>query len=267
VVTFRRLLGFLRPYRRSVAASFVLAAAALATPLPHTAVEDEPFGKRLRDGLAYVRRRPVLRRIVAADFALAVIFAVILPVEVVLVTDTLGASDSALGVVLAAWGGGAVVGSLLLPRVGGSRAPLAIFAAVVTIAVAYLGMGAAPSVSIVVGFSALGGVANGVGASLVLTLIQARTAERFQARVNGLVEAVHTGAPGAGFVIGGAIATVVSARAAYLFAGAAALCVIAAATIALRAADWADDGGERETQPRRSAAAGAEPVLPALTSA
>lgn len=213
------------------AASFALAALALGAGarLPDGAGEDGelPFRERLRAGFAHVRERAALRRLLSAFAVVTVFGAAILPLEVVLVTETLHAGEAAYGTVLALWGAGAAFGgALVLPRV--RRAPLvALMAAAYGVtAVAYIGMGLAPSLAVVCVFSFIGGTANGVDAFAAMTAIQERTAPEFQARVGGLVEALMAAALGIGFLLGGAIGTAVSVRAAYVFAGVAVLAAI-----------------------------------------
>ncbi len=215
------------------ALSFLFAAAALRRGLPEVHVERAGFSARLRAGFDHVREAPALRQLFALDLALAVVFALILPVEVVFVSDTLGASVGAYGVVLAAWGAGAILGSILLTRLGGFATRSVLLASLTVVAVSYIAMGASDSVTLVALFSLGGGIGNGIEGIAMLTLIQERTADRFQSPINGLIESIHAGAPGVGFVIGGLLTSGVSTRATYLVAGSAALMVIAVAAVGL----------------------------------
>jgi MFS family permease len=90
-------------------------------------------------------------------------------------------------------------------------------------------MGVAGSVDQVIGCSFVGGLGNGIEAITMLTLIQELTSEPFQARVSGLVESMHLGAPGLGYLLGGVLAAALSPRAAYLIAGMSTLLVVAIA--------------------------------------
>lgn len=215
------------------ALSFLFAAAALRKALPEVRVERTGFSARLRAGFEHVREVPALRQLFALDLGLAVVFALILPVEVVFVTDTLGASVGAYGVVLAAWGGGVVVGSVVLTSLGGPPTRSVLLASLTVMAVSYIAMGASNTVTLVALFSLAGGIGNGIEGCAMLTLIQERTAERFQAPINGLLESVHAGAPGVGFVIGGLLTAGFSTRVTYLVAGSAALVIIAIAAVGL----------------------------------
>ena len=111
---------------------------------------------------------------------------------------------------LALWGAGAALGSALLPRV--RHRPLIPLSATsfVLMAVAYMGMGLAPSVEIVCAFSFLGGIGNGVEGFATMTAIQEQAGAEMQARVAGLNESLISAACGLGFVAGGVVAAVAS---------------------------------------------------------
>jgi MFS family permease len=229
------------------AASFVLTAAALATcSLPRLAAER---GERsdavssLRDALAYVRGHPLLGRLIATDAVLNVFMAAIIPVEVIFVTDTLGGSDAAFGAVLTTWGLGMVLGGCLAARL--SRMPLQgmLLVAGAFEAVSCVGMGTAPALSLVLVWSVVGGVGNGMYGMAFVTAYQERTRDAYQARVNGLYESAATIAPGVGFALGGALAAFASPRAVYMAAGIGGLAVLAWAAARLRDADWSPSLG------------------------
>jgi MFS family permease len=203
------------------AASFALAALAIGVRanLPAPCVDQARVGERLREAIAHVRERPALRRLLSG-YALAGVFsAAILPVEVVLVTDTLHASGAAYGTVLSLWGLGAIGGSALVPRLRDRPLSLLVAVSIAIAAVSYLGMGLAPSLIVVCVFSFLGGTGNGVEAFAAMTVIQEQTADAYQTRVSGLVEALVAATTGVGFLLGGVIASATSARAVYIVAG------------------------------------------------
>ena len=202
------------------AVSFALAAVLLSrSGVARAANAGSATRRRLRDALAYVRGEVELRRLLAASAAVCLLGAAILPIEVVLVTDTIGASEAAYGTVLALWGAGAVCGSALVPLL--HRVPLRglMVGSFAVCALSYLGMGSAGSVEVVCLFSLVGGVSNGVEAYATMTAIQEATSQERQAPVCGLVESIVSGATGAGFLVGGAVASVASARATYVMAG------------------------------------------------
>jgi MFS family permease len=104
-------------------------------------------------------------------------------------------------------------------------------------ALSYLGMGTTSSLAVVVICSTLGGIGNGVEIFALMTAVQERTSDTFQARMSSLVESIHAGCPGLGFALGGAVATVFSPRATYFLAGVGATVVILTATLTLHKAD------------------------------
>ena len=221
------------------ALTFLLAAAALScTDIAQRCAGSEPERgtTRARDALAHVAGRLPLRCLLLADAASCVLFAMIIPVEVVYLTETLHSGPAALGTVLTAWGAGAFAGSLLLTRLTRVPVQLVLLAGVLAMACSYLGMAAASSVAAVACCSALGGVGNGIEAFSFLTAIQQATIDRFQTAVNGLVESVHAVAPGVGFLAGGILAMATSPRAVYVAAGATALALTLGAVLMLRAA-------------------------------
>ena len=88
----------------------------LATSRALPAAHDEEAGgwlERMRRGFAYVRERAALRRLLAAEAVAFLFFALVLPIEVAFAKETLDAGDFGYGLLLAAWGAGMVIGSLL----------------------------------------------------------------------------------------------------------------------------------------------------------
>ena len=103
---------------------------------------------------------------------------------------------------------------------------------------AYLGMAAAGTLPVACLAGAVGGLGNGVQWVSVMSAIQELTATRFQARVVGLLESIGRIMPGIGFILGGAIAELLSPRASFVTAGIGALGVLLVAVPLLRSVDW-----------------------------
>jgi predicted MFS family arabinose efflux permease len=214
------------------AVSFALAALVLGVrvelPSCRPGEESDEEKGRLRAALDHVWSQPALRRLLVAFTVVAVFGAAVIPVEILLVTDTLGESEAAYGAVLAAWGIGAVAGSGLLTLLRRASLKRLMIGSFLVMAASYVGMGTASNVETVILFSALGGIGNGIEGFATATAIQEATAEAFQARVSGLVEALAAAATGAGFFLGGAIATAGSTRAVYVIGGVGILAAAAA---------------------------------------
>jgi MFS family permease len=228
------------------AASFLAVALLLATSSAlgrHRSEEAEEavhWRERLRLGFEYVRERPVLRQLLAAEALAFVFFALVLPIEVAFAKDSLGAGDIGYGLLLASWGAGMVAGSVVFSALRNASIPSLLAGGTVAIGFAYLGTAASPTLFLACLASAVGGAGNGVQWVAVVTAIQELTAKAYQARVIGLLESLASGLSGVGFLLGGAIAAVVSPRASFAVAGFGVLVVLAVAAGALRGASWGE---------------------------
>ncbi|MDP8943906.1 MAG: MFS transporter, partial [Actinomycetota bacterium] len=222
------------------AGAFLALAVVLATArsLPPAAVAPEEvprrWAARLREGIRYVATRPVLRTLTAAQAVAFVFLTAVIPIEVVYAKETLDAGNAGFGALLTSWGAGMVVGSLLFA--GAARAPIwrLLLVGTVALGVAYLALAAAPTLVLACAASALGGIGNGIQWVSLVNAVQELTEERFQARVVGLVEALGAGMPALGFILGGAVAELLSPRASYLVAGLGVVAVAVAAGTLLR---------------------------------
>jgi MFS family permease len=226
------------------AASFLAVALVLATArgLPQIEFETTTWMERLRDGFRYVRGRLVLRRLLYAQGAAFLFFALVLPIEVVFVKETLDAGDSGYGALLASWGSGMVVGSLLFVAVRRLSLRTLLAASTLAVGCAYLGTAAAPSLLVACLASVVGGAGNGVQWVALVSAVQELTSASFQARVIAMLESLASAMPGLGFVIGGVVAALLSPRASYAVAGLGVIAVLAIGAVALRRAGWS---GER----------------------
>ena len=158
----------------------------------------------------------------------------IVPIEVIYAKESLGTTSAGYGVLLASWGAGIFVGSLVYLRVK-NRSPWAlVVASTLAVAVAYLGMAVAGSLLAACLISVVGGIGNGIQWIAVMTALQEQTDRDYQARITGLMESLGAAMPGVGFLLGGAIVALSSPRAAYAVAGAG-LLVLLVGALPLRA--------------------------------
>ena len=160
-----------------------------------------------------------------------------IPVEVVYAKETLGAGDSGYGLMLASWGIGMVLGSLVFATI--RRASLAYLLLFSTLAVGagYLGMAAAPTLALACVAAAVGGAGNGVQWVAAVSAVQELTVPTMQARVMSVLESIGSAMPGIGFAVGGVIAALVDPRATFLVAGIGVFAIVAVAIPAL-GRDW-----------------------------
>jgi MFS family permease len=206
---------------------------ATARGLPASPADEAPALQRLREAGAYVLRHRVVRPLILGEALLVVIFMIAVPIEVVYAKESLGAGDAGYGVLAAGWGAGVVLGSLLFAR---ARAvPLVVLLATSTVAIgaAYLLMAGAPTLVLATAAAAVGGTGNGIQWVAAVTAIQEAVDSEMQARIAGFLEAIVTGAPGLGYLLGGALAAALSPRAAFAVAGAGILVLVLAAALRL----------------------------------
>jgi len=222
------------------AVSFGLVAILLATTsgLPDVRGHVASWLARLGEGLAYVKERPQLRLLLAAQTVAVVFFMIVIPIEVVFAKRTLDAGDAGYGYLLASWGAGMLAGSFIFAAL--RRVSLRWLLPISTLAIggAYLLIGAAPTLAFACIVSAVGGAGNGVQWVGVMTAVQQLTRLEYQARVVSLLESLAKAAPALGFVIGGAAAALFNPRVSYVLAGTGVLVVLVIASVALARAGW-----------------------------
>jgi MFS family permease len=214
------------------AASFYAIAWILLTagPMPRADPEEGRMRDRVRAGIAYIREKAALRRLLIAQGAAFVFFAAVIPVEVVYAKETLGASDSGYGLMLASWGIGMVLGSLVFAAVRRASLARLLFFSTLAVGAGYLGLAAAPSLALACAASVLGGTGNGVQWVSTISAVQEMTAAGMQARVMSVLESIGAAMPGVGFIVGGVIAAAASPRAAFLLAGLGVFAIVAIVT-------------------------------------
>jgi MFS family permease len=212
-----------------------------------------PWAERLRRGIAYVRTRPALGRLLAGQAIAFIFFSLVIPIEVVFALETLHAGDVGYGILLASWGVGMLVGSLLFAGLRRVQLRTLLVCSTVAIGAAYLGTAVAPTLAVACAASVVGGIGNGVQWIALVTAVQELTRAAYQARVLSLLEALASAMPGIGFLLGGAIAAIFSPRLSYAVAGAGVLIVLLLAAWALRGVSWdaefeqGEDGQEPKT--------------------
>lgn len=230
----------------------LLAAVLAAGPFPRPEVHGERFVARLRDGIRHVAQRAPLRLLIGGQAILLVLFTMVTPIEVVYVKETLHSTDAGFGALLAAWGAGTVLGSMVFVRE--RHRPVLVLVALSTaaVAVSYVGMAVVSTLLSACMLSVLGGAGNGVQWVAVVTAVQEAADLRFLTRVSGLLESVAAAMPGLGFILGGALTAALSPRLAYGVAGGLALAVTGAG--ALRWTMTRQGGGGSQPEPASSEA-------------
>jgi Transmembrane secretion effector len=192
----------------------------------------EPWRPRLAAGLRFARSNGVVRHLLAGQALALVLFTLVVPIEVIYAKTSLGTTDTGFGLLLASWGVGIVVGSLVYLVVRRRSVLSLILLSTTAVGVGYLGMAAAGTLVVACAFSVLGGAGNGVQWISVVTALQEMTPRGFQARVTGLLESLGAAMPGVGYVVGAILASIGSPRTAYAVAGIGVLALVLTATVA-----------------------------------
>jgi MFS family permease len=203
------------------AASFLVIALLIVTArgLPDESVEHQPWRDRLTDGLRFVRDHRPIRLLLGGQAVALVLFTLVIPIEVIYAKESLGTTDAGFGILIASWGAGILIGSLIYLLVRARSALALIIVSTAAIGTGYLGMASAQTLAVACAFSIMGGAGNGVQWIAVVTAIQEITPRDYQARVTGLLESLGAAAPGIGYLLGGTLAAIGSPRTAYAVAG------------------------------------------------
>jgi MFS family permease len=208
-----------------------------AGTLPQAEPDPAPLRDRVRAGIAYIRERSTLRRLLVAQGAAFVFFAAVIPIEVIYSKQTLGAGDSGYGLLLASWGVGMVLGSLVFAAVRRAPLPVLLFFSTLAVGAGYLGLAAAPTLAVACAVSIVGGGGNGVQWVSAISAVQELTASGMQARVMSVLESIGAAMPGVGYLLGGLVASGTSPRTTFLVAGIGVLTIVAVAA-PLMGAKW-----------------------------
>jgi MFS family permease len=215
------------------AASFVVIALLLAATsgLPQVEVEPERFLQRFRNGLRYARENVPVRTLLVGQALAMVLFTLIIPIEVIYAKESLDTTSAGYGILLAAWGAGIVVGSVIYLRVKTRSAFVLVLGSTFAVGVAYLGLAAANTLTLACAISIVGGAGNGIQWIAVMTALQEQTPRSYQARITGMMESIGFAMPGVGYLFGAAIVALADPRAAYAIAGGGVVLLVAAVAL------------------------------------
>jgi MFS family permease len=216
------------------AGSFLVIAAVLGATsnLPSAHVEGhQRWLDRFRDGLAYARRSTHVRVLLIGQSLALICFTLVVPIEVIYAKETLGTTSAGFGILLAAWGAGILLGSLLFLWLKNRSGFGLLLVSSAAVGLAYLGMANAQTLLLACLVSVIGGAGNGVQWVAAMTALQESTPPEYQARVSGLMESIGAAMPGVGFLIGGVIVELGSPRTAYTVAGIGVMALVVVAAL------------------------------------
>lgn len=180
-------------------------------------------GSQLREAWRHLQAVPQLRSMLVAEAGALIFFTSIQPVEIAYVKSSLRAGDSAYGLLLAVWGSGQVLGSVVFARSSHRTLSSLLSAGTLAVGLAYIGYAAAPTLAVAAVAAVVGGLGNGVQWASLVSLVQQLSPARLHGRLMGAVESVGALFPGVGFLIGASVSVLISPRAAFMVAGIAAV--------------------------------------------
>lgn len=187
--------------------------------------------REVRASVGYIAGHATLRVLIVGEGIAFIFFYLVVPVTVVYATRSLHAGPAGYAAILASWGAGAVIGSTVHIRLARRIGHATILISTAAVAVAYLGTALAPTLLLACAASVLGGIGNGTQWASVETAVHKLVEERFRLRVAAILESMAAVAPGVGIILGGALTTLFSPRAAYLAAGLGLVALITVAAL------------------------------------
>jgi MFS family permease len=201
-------------------ASFVICAAMLLDLSPHVEeLEGASVGARLRAAWTHINDVPALRTLLLVQGVALVFFESAAPIEVPYAKVALQAGDRGYGALLAFWGIGVVVGSIIFARSPRGSLGAMLSAGTLAVGLAYVGFSAAPTIVLACLAAVLGGIGNGLQWASLISAVQRLTPQPLLGRMMGAVESVGALCPALGLSLGGALVALSSPRTAFLVTG------------------------------------------------
>ena len=185
----------------------------------------------LRAGLSFARSTRGVWDLISLEAIALVAFTLVIPVEVLYAERSLDVGATGYGALIAAWGAGILLGGLGFAVLKSRRLIILAATSTALIGFSYIGLALSQTLVLACFIALAGGIGNGIQWVAVITALQERVPDEFQARVVGLLDSAATLAPVVAYTLGGVLAQSLSPRAAYAVAGAGALaCAVAFAT-------------------------------------
>ena len=174
----------------------------------------------LTEGLQQLRAVPHLRAFLRTEALALLAFESAAPVEVLYAKASLHAGDRGYGLLLAVWGVGQILGSVVFARWAARSLRPLLIGGTFAVGLAYLGFGAAPSLAVACAAAMTGGIGNGVQWAAFISAAQELTPAELHGRLMGAIESMGAIVPAFAFSLGGILAALTSPRSALWVAGA-----------------------------------------------
>jgi MFS family permease len=192
------------------AASFGLSALALAAlrtdlraPVDRAS---QPILSAIREGIDYVLTSPVLRSIIPIWTIVAILIAPLVTALAVRVTRDLGQPSSTLGALLATYGVGTVIGSLVSARIINHVRPgIVLLAGSVVVGSALVVVALESNIPVLFGAALVAGTAQSMTLVTYITLRTAYSPDELLGRIGSTARTISIGLQPIGLLIGGAL--------------------------------------------------------------
>jgi hypothetical protein len=202
------------------AASFLICGALLTSVHPHAEeAEQTTVGARLRAAWQHVNAVPALRALLLTEAIALVFFDSAGPIDVAYAKATLHAGGSGYGLLLASWGLGVVLGSLVFARSPKRGLVAMLTGGTLAMGLADIAFSVAPSLGVACVAAVFGGVGNGVEWASVISIVQRLTPPALQGRLMSAVESIGALSLALGLSLGGTLVALSSPRGAFLVVG------------------------------------------------
>ncbi|HET9125037.1 MAG TPA: MFS transporter [Solirubrobacteraceae bacterium] len=195
--------------------------ALLSRSIPARTVHEGPERRRLRAALRHVRANRPVMTLLTMQTLVYICFSISTPLEVVYTVHTLHAGSTGYGLLMAVWGGAALVGSFAYARLRHGDALILIGVAVVLGALGFTELAVAPTLAVALLGAVLIGASNGLSTVLFSVELQEIVPQSWMALAMSFNGALLLIAPGIGIAIGGLLGALVSVRFAFVVSAAA----------------------------------------------
>jgi MFS family permease len=204
------------------AATYLVSAVFLSRiSLPSSEREDAAgFGRDLQEGLGYLAGARVPLAIVVGTCLVILTINTTIPAEVFLAKETFDAGNVGYGLLVSLWGGGTVLGAVLMVVLG-DRVNLILlyFLSIFCGALALVGTGLSPVFALAVGALMVEGTFTGIDNVATDTILQKRVPDAFLGRVFAIRFLSYSAGEVIAYLAGGFIVDAVGPRSTYLLAG------------------------------------------------
>jgi MFS family permease len=191
-------------------------------PRPQRGDDDADFGRELKAGFGYLAASRVPLAIVIGTFLTVFTINTTIPAEVFLAKETFGAGDAGYGLLVGLYGGGMVLGSVLIAALADRISLLPFyFLGIFTSALALAATGFSPTFVFALGTLMIAGVANGIDNVATDTILQKRVPDAFLGRVFAVRFLGFSVGEVLAYPLGGAVVDASGPRSIYIFAGVA----------------------------------------------